>query len=223
MKPILKEPKITIAYADDNVVFRKGISALLEQNGNIIVAIQADNGEDLLNKLKDAEALPDVCLIDINMPVLNGFEVSPKIRKQWPSLGIVAYSSWNDEYNTMQMINKGANGYMVKGYPIEELIKALNSVQKNGIFCADVSDEKFYAIAKRDSSDKPELSEQENILLQYFSKFDITRAEIPGLMSVTEAEFEQLKMNLFEKLHVHSRAGLALYAIETGIMKADLS
>ena len=222
MKPH-KGTNISIAYADDNIVFRKGISALLENNGNIIVTIQADNGEDLLNKLKAAESLPDVCLIDINMPVFNGFEVTPKIRKQWPALGILAYSSWNDEYNTMQMINKGANGYMVKGYPIEELINALNSVYSNGVFCADATDEQFYNFARKDSDTKIELSAQEKQLLQYFSKFDIPRTEIPELMSVSEEEFEKSKMSIFEKLHVHSRTGLALYAIQTGLIQADLS
>lgn len=216
--------KIKVAYADDNIIFRNAMVALLEHNGNITVNIKADNGSDLLNQLQETEPLPDVCLIDINMPVMNGFEVTPKIRKQWPGIGILAYSSWNDEYNTMQMISKGANGYMVKGYPIEDLIKAFNYVHQKGVFCAEAfADDYFYKLAKKGSELKIEMTNQEMDLLRHFSKFDITRLDLPLLTQMTESEFESIKMSLFEKLHVRSRTGLALYAIQTGLVAVDLS
>lgn len=132
-----QEHQITIAMVDDHYQHRNGICEFLEQLG-LTVLFQAENGKAALEKLESG-LLPDVCIIDVNMPVMDGFETARAIRRKFPMQKIMAYSMNNDEKNVIRMFQSGANGYILKGGDPEELKKAIIALHnKEYYFNSDI-------------------------------------------------------------------------------------
>jgi len=115
-----------IALADDHEMLRKSIAGLLQINGFIIV--QAANGKELITQLDGCNTLPDVCIIDSNMPEMNGCETAKYVRKKWPSVRILGLSMMSNDKDIIKMIGCGADGYLFKGNIVEELIEAVTQI-----------------------------------------------------------------------------------------------
>lgn len=116
--------QITIAAIDDHYLLRTELCNLLEQMG-FRVLFQAENGQVGLEKMEQANSLPDVCILDVSMPVMNGFETAEALREKYPGLKILAYSMNNEERNIIEMLQSGATGYITKGGEPEELKRLL--------------------------------------------------------------------------------------------------
>lgn len=124
-------PKIKIAYAEDHALMRDTISALLRENGfNVVYA--AANGEELIKELADVEVLPDLCLLDVRMPVLDGYQTASEIRKRWPGIKIIAFSMDNQESCIVRMFKSGACAYIVKTGHTDEILNSIRHVYKHG-------------------------------------------------------------------------------------------
>jgi two-component system, NarL family, invasion response regulator UvrY len=93
---------INIAIADDHTILRKGVIEILSKFDNMAVIAEAANGSELIKKLETASPLPDVCIIDINMPEMNGYETAAEIRRRWPNIKILALSMYNTELNIIK-------------------------------------------------------------------------------------------------------------------------
>jgi DNA-binding NarL/FixJ family response regulator len=119
----------TVAIADDHVLSRKVMRNFLLK-GNYHVIIEADNGKKLLNQLESADALPDICLLDINMPELNGFETARLLKAKWPSIKILAISG-DDLYNVIKIKQMGADGFINKNCTQVELNEAVGRILKS--------------------------------------------------------------------------------------------
>lgn len=126
--------EITVAVIDDHDLIRNKICELLEDLGGVRVLFQAENGQAGLERIIEDKLVPDVCVLDVNMPVLNGFETAKALRYRYPEIRILAFSMNNDEKNIVEMFRSGANGYITKGGSPEELKKAIEILHKEGCY-----------------------------------------------------------------------------------------
>ncbi len=124
-------PQISVAFIDDNDRLRDGICNFLK-SFNYRVTFEAENGQDALQKLKEADAVPHVCIVDVNMPVLNGFETTKALHAQYPEIKVLGFSVNDDEESIMGMLRAGASGYVLKGADPDELKNAIEVLYRNG-------------------------------------------------------------------------------------------
>ncbi len=125
--------KITLAVIDDHNLLRTQFCDLLDKLGYEVI-IQAENGEDALKKFENSKQLPKVCLLDVSMPVMDGFETATALSKKYPGLRILACSLNNDEDSVIGMIKSGARGYMVKTGTIVETKQAIDTISDSGYY-----------------------------------------------------------------------------------------
>lgn len=209
---------IRIAFADDHVSVRQGISAFLEGMGNIKVDIQADNGRMLMELLERADRLPDICMIDINMPVMDGFKLLEEIKKQWPEMKILVFTVFNREPYVIRMIKAGANGYLVKSCNLEEINAALVSIKDNGYYYSTVASNRVFESSKKVRL--PNITKGESELLKYCCE-EMTYAEIAQAIGTTPSSVEGYRDRLFNKLGVSSRIGLCQFAVANGYVPLE--
>jgi len=132
------QEQIAIALIDDQEQFRSRISKLLERSG-FRVLIQAENGSVALEKLQRVNVLPDVCITDVHMPVMNGFETTKILRKHYPELKILGYSINDNAPVIIEMLRCGANGYITKDSRIRELEEAIARIHYEGVYFSSAS------------------------------------------------------------------------------------
>lgn len=214
--------KIRLALADDHNLFRKGVEELIEDFDNMEIVASVANGKELINKLTAAKVLPDVCLLDINMPEMNGFETAKRIKELWPDIKILAVSVYDSEFNVLGMLRAGAGGYILKDTQPQVLRVAIESLYKNGFYHSELVTGKilhqFMTKPKEQSS--VELSENELQFLKYCCS-ELTYKEIADLMKISHRTIDGYRDQLFLKLNIKSRTGLVLYALKTGIATLD--
>lgn len=125
------ENVIRIALIDDHDMLRDAIASYLESFG-FHISFQAENGKDALQKMAESIFLPDVCIVDLNMPVMNGFETAKALISKYPNVKILAFSVNDDEESITGMIQSGAHGYILKGADPDEIKKAVDILYRNG-------------------------------------------------------------------------------------------
>lgn len=219
MKLTSQKNKIAVAYADDHVAVRKAITSYLHDLGGIDVTIEADNGKELIEKIGTGP-VPDVCIIDLKMPVLNGFETVPILRQKWKDMKILVLSTFVEEPYVVKMIRAGVNGYLSKSCDPEEIKAALMAIHSEGRYYSELFMENV-ALAVQQEHERPvRISEKERVFLVH-SCSDMSYAEIALKMKCTVKSVEGYRDNLFRKLGVNSRVSLVLYAIRSGLVPIE--
>lgn len=212
---IAKNKVINVAYADDHVMVRKGIIALIEDSTPIKVTAQADNGKQLLEILMQSETLPDACLIDINMPVMNGYELLVELKKRWPEFPCIVISAFAEEHVIIEFIKLGINGYIHKSSGPYEVNEAINAVLKDGYFYNHLFSE---SIAKNIAEVKQKssmINEREVEFLKLICS-DLSYGDIALKLGTTFKTIDGIRMRLCKKLGISSRIGLVIAAIRLG-------
>lgn len=205
--------KINIAIADDHQLFLKSLSILIESFSDFEIVADAMNGEILLKKLEGLSTLPDIVLIDVNMPVLDGSATAKIIAEKYPSIKLVALSMKDDDTSVIQMIRAGCCAYLLKEIHPDELEKALNEIYKSGYYNADISNIRYrQLLRKQQSEEQLQLSERELVFLKYACS-DLTYKQIADRMHLAERTIDGYRENLFQKLNVQSRVGMVLEAL----------
>jgi len=214
---------IIVALADDHQLVRNSIAHLVESFPRCMVLFQADNGEEVLKNLKNKKSkLPDILLLDISMPLMDGFETAAALSKLYPSIKIIALTMNTSEQSVVKMLRKGAKGFLSKNTPATELQKAIETVFDKGFY---LPEEFSWKLAnsltenKESPADPSELSEKEKEFLK-FNCTDLSTEGIAKKMFVSARTVEGYRVGLYEKLKVRTRMGLAFYAIQNGIVKA---
>ncbi|WP_335695390.1 response regulator transcription factor [Spirosoma montaniterrae] len=128
---------VSIAIADDHHLVAEAFSNLIQKFENYDVLLLADNGRDLLNQLRYANRLPDIVLVDLNMPEMDGFETADQLRQLYPSIRVLALSMTDREEHIVRMLRNGARGYLLKGCRSAELRRALDDVMDKGFYYSD--------------------------------------------------------------------------------------
>lgn len=208
---------IYVALADDHVLLRNGLKELIHTFGRYKVIIEADNGQDLLEQLERATIIPDICVLDVSMPVLNGYETQVQLRKNWPSIKTLVLSQFSNEFTIIALLKEGASGYLLKSAAPKEFKKALESIINNDYYHPELSGGKFqqyiYAIGKT----LPEISKNEMLFLALCCS-ELTYKDMGDKIGVSVRTIDGYRDNLFNKLNIKSRSGLVMYALKSGIV-----
>ncbi len=210
-----------IVLADDHVLLRIGLAQLVKTLGHNVL-FEADNGKDFINKL-DKKNLPDLVLLDINMPEMDGYETAHWIKINHPDIKVLALSMYDNENSIIRMLKCGAKGYILKDSEPAELKAAIEAVMNKGFYYSDlVSGKLIHAINKLDDDDNGlksliQLNDRETDFLKYACT-EMTYKEIADKMFVSPRTIDGYRDALFEKLHVKTRVGLVMYAIKNGIV-----
>ncbi|MGN6568888.1 MAG: response regulator [Flavipsychrobacter sp.] len=210
---------ITVALADDHDLFREGLCSLINSFQNCKVVIEAKNGAALIASLTAAHPLPDICIVDINMPELNGFETLSAIKKKWPNQKVLILSMINEEYTILKMLKSGANGYLLKAGDYPQLKQAIDEIHQHGIYYSNSIIES--KINKLDEIELPELSKRELEFLAYCMS-DMQYSEIAERLHISTRTVEGIKERLSQKLNINSRLGLVVFAIKTGLINVQM-
>lgn len=212
---------IHIGYAEDHALVRKGIAGFINTIPGCSICIEGSNGQELLEQLEQAETLPELCILDIFMPVMNGLETLVHIKERWPGMKVLILTAHDTEYYLPQVLRAGANGYLLKDCEPEELKNAIFSICEHGVYSSDATAQKFYRSVVNKEIQLPEFSDMEIALLRYCCS-DLSYAQIADQMHTTLHSVDWYRNSLFKKLHVGSRSGLVMYAIQFGIVQLDI-
>ncbi len=207
------ENKITVGLVDDHVLIRKGLAALLVERGFEVV-MQADNGQDFIQKCTSRNT-PQVLLLDVAMPIMDGYQTAQWVRTNFPEINVLALSVFDDEYAIIRMLQQGARGYVLKDCQPEQLITAIQTVAKKGFYHNELVNAKLiHSVNGEDriSRSEPALTDKESQFLR-LNCSEMTYKEIAQVMKVSPRTVDGYRDILFEKLEIRSRVGLAIYAI----------
>jgi DNA-binding NarL/FixJ family response regulator len=209
-----------IVIADDHKLFRKGIMSLLEDFDFVGKVYEAENGVELLDLLKETRPRPDVVLLDIQMPVMDGIEAHKQIRRKYPQQKVLIITMEADEQIMLHLISEGVNGYLMKNADPEELEEALKLVLKNDFyFPKEISQVLLKSVKQRQSRLKelPEFTDRELEVLNLICK-EYTALEIAEKLDISSRTVEGFRRKLLEKTNSKNSAGLVVYAIKNRLV-----
>ena len=208
--------KISIGIVDDHQLFLKSLGLMLESFNEFKVVLMAVNGKDLQEKISVRNS-PEIMLIDVNMPVMDGVQTAKWLTENYPDIKLVALSMNDADKTIIAMIKAGCCAYLLKDTHPNELEKALNEINNHGYYNSDINNINFRRLLQVEST-PPIITEKEKIFLQ-FACSDMTYKQIASEMNLSERTIDGYRENLFHKLKVQSRVGLALEAIRKDLVK----
>ncbi len=214
---------LSVALVDDHVMLRTGLANLIEDINGYEVILQSDNGKDFTTKIATNNLSPDIVLLDVSMPHMDGFETAKWITTNLPLAKILVLSMFDDEKSIIKMIRNGAKGYILKDSEPQELEIALNDIVHKGYHYSDLVNGKLiHAVNKLDSDladeTQSKLTSREMEFLK-LSCSEMTYKEIANIMYLSVRTVEGYRDNLFIKLNLKTRVGLVLYAIKNKIFE----
>jgi DNA-binding NarL/FixJ family response regulator len=213
----MKTETKNIALVDDHVLLRAGLAGMLKESGYQVL-FEADNGKDFIEKLKGTE--PDIVLLDINMPVMDGYATAAWIKTNYPDIKVLALSMYDDEDAIIKMLKNGARGYILKDSHPSELKAAIESLAAKGFYYSEMVTGRLMRTIMDDDGKAVDdsLTEREIEFLK-LSATEMTYKEIAEQMHLSPRTIDGYRDALFEKLNIKSRVGLVLYAIKNGTVK----
>lgn len=211
---VANNKNIKVALVDDHRLFRKGLAELIHNFPGYAVMYDFDSGWELQQTLT-TQALPDIVLLDINMPDMSGFEVALWLKESFPRIKVMALSMYGHEISIIRMIKAGARGYILKDADPAELKMSLDHIVQKGFFHSElVSSTLIHNLqGNPEQVQAGQLTEKEARFLELACS-ELTYKEIADRMSLAPRTIDGYRESLFEKLNVKSRVGLVLYAIK---------
>jgi len=210
---------IKIALADDHVLLRTALSAVINKTGNSFVVIEASNGNDLIAKI-EAGNVPDIILLDLNMPELDGYETAKLLQVNYPNIHIIMLTMYDTEPMMIRLLQAGVKGFLRKDIDSNELQAAIHNVMKTGFYFTNNTTGRLVSLFSKSQEHsmlmKSMLSEMETRFLRWVCT-DLTYKEIAKEMHLNVRAIDNLRDNLFGKLEVKNRVGLVMYSIRHGI------
>lgn len=214
------EKKRHIALADDHKLLRQALKSLVESLGpSYKVIYEAENGQQLLSLLVSKE-LPDLIILDLDMPVMDGFETAEVLSKKHPQIPVLVLTVLKGEDSLIRMLRKGIKGYLRKNVDPDILCQAINSIFSHGYFYSDVVTGSLLKVIDNDNhlSDGQRISDRELSFLRLCCS-EYTYKEIAEQMCLSPKTIDGYRASLFEKMEVTSRVGLVLKGIKQGLVK----
>lgn len=211
---------IRVVIADDLPMFREGMHLLLDKQKELEITGEAGNGKELLDSVRQHR--PDVVITDIEMPVMNGIEATKEIKKEFPETGVIALTMYGDDYLIEDMLEAGANGYLLKNTTSEELVTAVKTVHEgHPYFCNATSLRLSKLIAKNkilQDQKKADFSEKEIEIIQLICE-QYASKEIADKTSLAHRTVEKYRDHIMQKTGSRNVVGIVIYAIKHGIYK----
>jgi len=216
--------EIRLLLADDHAVVRSGLRLLLESQPDMVIIGEAENGEDAIRRTKELE--PDVVLMDIEMPGMNGIEAARQIKAQSPRTAVLALTMYEDDQYFFEMLRAGASGYVPKRAAPDELASAIRAVSRGEVFLHPslagrlVQD---YLLRRDVESQEPpadELTPREQEVLTLIAQ-GLSNTEIAEQLVISSKTVDRHRENIMRKLNLHNRVDLVKYALRKGLIDLE--
>lgn len=213
---------INIGLVDDHIITRKGIKSILELNNELSVIVEASNGIDLLNHLSNIDTLPDVIILDITMPLMNGVELIGNLTANFPHINTIVFSLLGEEDTIIDMISRGASGYVSKSSDPLILIEAIQHVFRYGFYLGDLVKKEYFTRHKGIKSPfgfyGKEILSPKEVRFVKLAASNKNYEEIASIMEIRPKTLENYRDKVFQKLGINNRAALAVYALKIGLV-----
>ena len=212
-----------VAIVDDHTLFRKGLASLIAVFPDYKVLFDASSGKDFIAQL-NPKKLPDIVLMDISMPEMDGFSTTEWLKQNHPDVKVLALSTMDAETAIIKMIKCGAKGYVLKDADLSELKLAFSELMRVGFYYNDIISRKVMQNLTQLVDDKSELSAFMNLNENELTFIKLacsekTYQQIAKEMFKSEKTIDGYRADIFQKLNISSRVGLAMFAIKHGIVK----
>jgi len=208
---------LRVLLADDHAMFLQGLRSLLERDG-IEVAGEALDGREAVRLA--GEHSPDVAVLDLSMPLLNGLDAAREIRKVSPDTKLIILTRHTEEQYVIEALRAGVNGYLLKTKAAAVLVQAIKDISTGSLYVSHaLSPDVLQAYLAREELRTSALSGREREVLQLIAEGKSMK-EIAALLGISVKTVETHRMRLMEKLHIHETAGLVRYAIRQGMIEA---
>ena len=210
----------TVALVDDHQIFADSLANLINDFEGFNVLWTAQSGERAIQLLQQNQNLPEIILLDIAMPGMNGVEVAKWIYENKKEIKVLALTMEEDDNSVIQMLQYGVKGYLLKSISSEELLIALQQVVKFGYYYTPIITGNIHKQVEQKfrGNGSPELNAREKELLNYLCT-DMSYAEVAKKMFLSESTVDTYRGRLFEKFEVKNRIGLILKAVHTGLVR----
>ncbi len=219
---------ILISVVDDQQLFRSGLVSLIRSIEGFSLLSEAANGKLFIDQLEKDNILPDIALIDMEMPEMNGVELNAILQKRYPSIKVIVLSTYNQERFIGKMIEAGACGYLTKNCEIAELTAAINSTYKNGFY---FNQETLAAMRRVSEYKGTDIRNINNIAIELTTREEevllllcqeLTNIEIGERLFISPRTVEGHRNNLLAKTGCRNTAGLVIFAIKHNLFKIGL-
>jgi len=216
---------IKLILVDDEELFRSGIAFMIQREPNMEILFQASNGRELLDYLKENTNHPDIIMMDLKMPTLNGVETTKIIQRKYPKINVIAMSSYDSKAFIANMIHEGASSYIIKNSSPKEMIETINRVATRGFYYNNttltiIREEENADIKTKSVLDTDFLSNRERDVLKLICKQQ-SSAEIAKSLFISPRTVEVHRTKLLTKTGVKNVAGLVVFAIQNNLVPIE--
>ncbi len=213
--------KKTIVIVDDHLLIAKAIEGIIGNFEDFEVIDVAENGKDMIDKFESDKKIPDIILLDISMPIMDGFETALWLKKNHPNIKVMALSMQGDDNSVIKMIKNGVKGYLLKNTHPKDLETALIKLSSDGFFYPDWASKVIFSnmADEKNNEKKKKISEREKEFLTY-TVTELSYKEIAEKMCCSPRTVESYRDQLCEKFDLKTRVGLAVFAIKNGFAKS---
>ncbi len=217
----MNENMIRVAIAEDQRLFRECLVSILNATEHLQVVVEAANGKELLAQLSTQSSLPDVVLLDLTMPEMNGLETTQHLKKDYPSIKIVILSVHSEERHIVRMVGMGVSGYLLKNSELSEVTRAVAAVHEKGYYFNDsvlrAMQNGMSQQQQKQYDPQTPLTAREKEVLELICR-EHTTPEIAEQLFLSVRTVDGHRNNLLEKTGARNTAGLVLYAIRHGLV-----
>ncbi|MCW1964707.1 response regulator transcription factor [Chryseobacterium viscerum] len=209
--------KKSIVIVDDHILIAKALEGIIGNFNEFEVIYVCENGKDLIQKIEEGNTIPDIILLDISMPIMDGFETAVWLTKNHPAIKIMALSMQGDDNSVIKMIKSGAKGYLLKNTHPRDLETALTRLSSDGFFYPDWASKIIFSNLNKETETEIaiRISDREKEFLKY-TVTELSYKEIADRMCCSPRTVESYRDQLCEKLDLKTRVGLAVFAIKNG-------
>lgn len=207
--------KKKVVVVDDHILIAKAIKGIIDGFNNYEVIYVCENGQELINKFEQNHSVPDIILLDVSMPVMDGFQTVKWVKDHKPDIKVMALSMQGDDDSVIKMVRNGAVGYLLKNVHPSDLEKALDKLVNDGFYYPDWASKLLFSKMTQHDEEQSMLSKREIEFLKYVAS-DLSYKEIADKMHCSPRTVEGYRSHLCEKLDIKSRVGLAVFAIKNG-------
>jgi DNA-binding NarL/FixJ family response regulator len=212
--------KKTIVIVDDHLLIAKALEGIIGNFKDFEVIYVAENGKDLIQKFESNSRIPDIILLDISMPIMDGFETVLWLKQNRPAIKVMALSMQGDDKSVIKMIRNGAKGYLLKNTHPKELEHALTKLHEDGFFYPEWASKIIFSnMNNEDPKGNIRISEREKEFLKY-TVTELSYKEIADKMCCSPRTVESYRDQLCDKLDLKTRVGLAVFAIKNGFAES---
>ena len=208
--------KYSVVVVDDHALLSQAIGGLVDAFDQFEVLYTCMNGKELVTKLKDPKNIPDIVLMDVNMPIMNGIEATTILYHDYPKVKVLALSIEEDEHTILKMLRAGAKGYLMKDVKKTELEEALIELMEKGYYHTNTVAKVLVDSLSNKERSADSLKERELEFIRHACT-EKTYKEIAEVMFLSPKTIEGYRNSIFEKLNLRNRTGLVIYAIKNKI------